>query len=243
VKTLVGLSVLALWGASAIAADLTGFWERRDDAGSGNYGGIDAKIPRAALISPQSAMGPPGGGPQLAVPIDKPHKAGEPYIVTTGRCGGGGMPFMMGHSAAIDIVQTKRDILIVPEMPGTRHIYMDGRAHPLSAMAEPSGTGHSVGHWEGDTLVVDTVGMNAGGGIPGGGRKSPETHLIERYRLIEDGKKLSVTFTWDDPKIYVKPHTYEYIYYKDPPETYAFEEWCDSSDPLQRQSIVPPEQK
>jgi hypothetical protein len=57
------------------------------------------------------------------------------------------------------------------------------------------------------------------------------------------GKRLSVTFTWDDPKIYRKPQTYEYIYYKDPPSTYAFEEWCDSSDPLQRQSIVPPPQK
>jgi hypothetical protein len=52
-----------------------------------------------------------------------------------------------------------------------------------------------------------------------------------------------VTFTWDDPKIYRKPQTYEYIYYKDPPSTYALEEWCDSSDPLQRQSIVPPPQK
>ena len=150
---------------------------------------------------------------------------------------------MMGHSAAIDIVQTAEEILIIPEMPGTRHIYMDGRSHPPLAAREPSIVGHSIGRWEGDTLVVDTVGLTAGAGIPGGGRRTPETRLIERFRLVDAGKRMAVTFTWQDPKIYVKPHTYEYIYYKDPADTYALEEWCDSSDPLQRQSIVPPEQR
>jgi len=153
------------------------------------------------------------------------------------------MPFMMGHSAALDIVQTSDEILIIPEMPGVRHIYIDGRPHPALDALEPSTVGHSIGRWEGDTLVVDTIGLVAGGGVPGGGRRTPETHLLERYRLLEGGQRMSVTFTWQDPKIYVKPHTYEYIYYKDPAETYAFEEWCDSNDPLQRQSIVPPEQR
>jgi len=153
------------------------------------------------------------------------------------------MPFMMGHSAALDIVQTSDEILIIPEMPGVRHIYMDGRPHPALDALESSTVGHSIGRWEGDTLVVDTIGLVAGGGVPGGGRRTPETHLLERYRLLEGGQRMSVTFTWQDPKIYVKPHTYEYIYYKDPAETYAFEEWCDSNDPLQRQSIVPPEQR
>jgi len=242
-----GLAICAL-GAVVIHAqtttpDLTGFWERHDDVGAGSFGRPDEKIPKAALLDPQSSMPRPGEGTQLPAEEGKPHKVGEPYVVTTGRCGGGGMPFMMGHSAALDIVQSKDEVLIIPEFPSTRHIYMDGRTHPPAGTLEPSNTGHSIGHWEGDTLVIDTIGLNAGGGIPGGGRKSPETRLVERYKTIDGGKRLSVTFTWDDPKIYRKPHTYEYIYYKDPPSTYAFEEWCDSSDPLQRQSIVPPPQK
>ena len=73
--------------------------------------------------------------------------------MTNGRCGGG-MPFMMGHSAALDIVQTSDEILIIPEMPGTRHVYMDGRPHPPLDAWEPSTAGHSIGHWEGETLVI-----------------------------------------------------------------------------------------
>lgn len=243
------LAIVAFIVSSALACaqsrpDLTGFWERRDVSGSGSFGGIDARIPKAVLVpGVQAAPAPPGEAPPNAAPAgEAPHKPGEPYVVTTGRCGGG-MPFMMGHSAAIDIVQTAEEILIIPEMPGTRHIYMDGRSHPPLAAREPSIVGHSIGRWEGDTLVVDTVGLTAGAGIPGGGRRTPETHLIERFRLVDAGKRMAVTFTWQDPKIYVKPHTYEYIYYKDSPDTYALEEWCDSSDPLQRQSIVPPEQR
>ena len=232
---------VASGGAAAQTPDLTGFWERHDDVGAGFFGGLDEKIPRAALLNPQD-MQRPGEGNQLPPEEGKPHPVGQAYVVTTGRCPGG-VPFMMGHSAALDIVQSKDEILIIPEFPSTRHVYMDGRSHPAPGTLEPSGVGHSIGHWDGDSLVIDTVAMNAGGGIPGGGRKSPETRLTERYRLIDGGKRLSVTFTWDDPKIYQKPHTYEYIYYKDPPTTYAFEEWCDSSDPLQRQSIVPPAQK
>ena len=50
--------------------------------------------------------------------------------------------------------------------------------------------------------------------IPGGGVRTPDSHLIERYRLLENGQRLSVTFRWDDPKIFQKPHTYEFRYYK-----------------------------
>jgi hypothetical protein len=243
--TIPGIAIFSLFAATLPAAnpapDLTGFWERHDDVGAGSFGGLDEKIPPADLINPQE-MPPPGGGAQLPYSEGKPHKVGDPYVVTTGRCANG-IPFMMGHSAALDIVQSKDEVLIIPEFPSPRHVYMDGRSHPAPGTLEPSSTGHSIGHWEGDALVIDTVGMTAGGGIPGGGRKSPETRLVERYKLIDGGKRLSVTFTWDDPKIYRKPQTYEYIYYKDPPATYAFEEWCDSSDPLQRQSIVPPPQK
>jgi hypothetical protein len=236
-----GVFFAAMGQAANSTPDLTGFWERHDDVGAGSFNGLDEKIPPADLIDPKS-MPAPGGGAQLPPEVGNPHKVGEPYVVTTGRCGSG-MPFMMGHSAALDIVQSKDEILIIPEFPSTRHVYMDGRSHPAAGSFEASNTGHSIGHWENDTLVIDTMGMTAGGGIAGGGRKTPETRLIERYRLIDQGKRLSVTFTWDDPKIYRKPQTYEYIYYKDPPSTYAFEEWCDSSDPLQRQSIVPPPQK
>ena len=58
---------------------------------------------------------------------------------------------------------------------------------------------------------------------------------------------MTLTYTWDDPKIYQKPHSYHYIFERAPPSTgrrisYALEEWCDASDPIEQQSIVPPKQ-
>jgi len=44
--------------------------------------------------------------------------------------------------------------------------------------------------------------------------RTPDSHLTERYRLMDGGQRLSVTFTWDDPSVFQKPHTYEFRYYK-----------------------------
>ena len=52
-----------------------------------------------------------------------------------------------------------------------------------------------------------------------------------------------MTFTWDDPTVYLKPHTYELTYYKSEPGTYAFEEYCHADDPAQGGSVVEPPQK
>jgi hypothetical protein len=54
---------------------------------------------------------------------------------------------------------------------------------------------------------------------------------------------LSVTSTWDDPAIYLKPHTYEMTYHKSEPGTYAFEEYCHADDEAQGGSVVAPPQK
>src|SRR5437868_2921143 len=100
-----GIAICGLFAALANAAnsapDLTGFWERHDDVGAGSFGGLDEKIPKADLINPQE-MPRPREVTQLPPAEGKPHKVGEAYVVTTGRCGNG-MPFMMGHSAALDI--------------------------------------------------------------------------------------------------------------------------------------------
>jgi hypothetical protein len=150
----------------------------------------------------------------------------------------------MQHSAAWDLLQNRDEVIQVPEVHTfPRHIYLDGRKHPDAAHLQHTVNGHAIGHWENDTLVVDTVGFLGGGGTPGGGRVGKNTHLTERFRLSEGGKKLSVTFTWEDPSIYLKPHTYELQYYRSEPGTYAFEEYCHADDPLQGGSVVAPVQK
>jgi hypothetical protein len=215
--------------------DLSGFWERKDDTGSGSFGGTLEKIPKAALK------------PEI-IEANRQAQARQQagYVVSYASrwCLTNLYPFFMQHSAAWDLVQTEDEIALVPEVHTfVRHIYMDGRKHPDPAVLQPSVNGHSIGHWEDDTLVVDTVGFTGGGGTPGGGRTSRNSHLIERFRLIDGGKRLSVTFTWDDPTVYLKPHTYELTYYRSAPGTYAFEEYCHADDPAQAGSVVEPAQK
>jgi len=66
--------------------------------------------------------------------------------------------------------------------------------------------------------------------------------VTERYHVAADGVHMRITFTWTDTKIYARPHGYAFEFERLPADGYAFENWCDSGDPLQRQSVVPPVQ-
>lgn len=157
-----------------------------------------------------------------------------------------GVPFIMGDSAPLDIVQSPREIAIIAEVQSSaRHVYMDGRGHPDMNVFDPTTNGHSIGRWEGQALVVETVGFNDRGNafIPGGGIRTPESKLVERYELQADGKELKVTFTWEDPKIFAQPHTYYFVYHKTPPETYALEYFCDASDANRGKTAEEPPQR
>jgi hypothetical protein len=86
-----------------------------------------------------------------------------------------------------------------------RQIFMDGRTHPEEL--DPTWYGHSIGWWEGDTLVVDTVGYN--GKFWFDRRGHPHTdqlHVVERYTRVNEGR-MEITITIDDPGAYVKPFT------------------------------------
>ena len=94
-----------------------------------------------------------------------------------------------------------------------RTVYMDGRGHPDISQRFPSG--HSIGHWEGDTLVVDTANFTDHRspyqiGVPSGGQK----HVVERYRLIEGGTRIAVEFVLEDPEYIAEPlaHARQLIY-------------------------------
>jgi hypothetical protein len=219
----------------ASVPDLSGFWERKDEFGGGNFGGTLERIPRAA-VKPEVL--------EQARKAAAAQQRGEVVSYGSKWCLTNSYPFFMQHSAAWDIVQTPDEIALVPEVHTfVRHIYLDGRKHPDPQHLMPSANGHAVGHWEGDTLVVDTVGFVGGGGTPGGGRVGKGTHLTERFKLMDGGKTLSVTSTWEDPALYLKPHTYEMTYHRSEPGTYAFEEYCHADDPVQGGSVVQPAQK
>jgi hypothetical protein len=143
----------------------------------------------------------------------------------TAACPVGNLPMMMASSPPINIVVARDEVLMGAESGRGRFIYTDGRSHPdvKNPSYVPSGFGHSIGHWEGDTLVVDTIGFAPRVCdsrrpvmlVPGGGRAKDTTHLVEQYRLA-GADELSVTFTWEDPTVFLAPHTYSYTYRRVP---------------------------
>jgi hypothetical protein len=89
-----------------------------------------------------------------------------------------------------------------------RQIFMDGRAHPDDL--EATWYGHSVGRWEGDTLVIDTIGFNDRFWFDFKGHPhTTQLHTVERYTRTSMGKLENVT-TIDDPGAYEKPFTIKF---------------------------------
>jgi len=104
------------------------------------------------------------------------------------------------HEAASHIF-----ILFEGNIHSYRQIFMDGRPHPEDP--DPTWFGHSIGHWEGDTLVVDSVGFNDRFWFDYLGHPHTEQlHIVERYTR-NDMDTLRIEVTIDDPGAYEKPFT------------------------------------
>jgi hypothetical protein len=107
-----------------------------------------------------------------------------------------------GGSLAFELVQTStRLVTIFETAPTYRKVYLDGRSHPKDL--NPSWMGHSIGRWDRDTLVIDSVGFNDKSWL----EIFPHTemlHVIERYRRPDKGH-LEIEVTIEDPATFAKP--------------------------------------
>jgi len=99
---------------------------------------------------------------------------------------------------------------------GVRRIYMD-RPHHKNPV--PSWNGDSIGRWEGDTLVIDTVGFNDKSWLFGGMQPhTEEAHLIERVRRVANGAFMEITITVEDRHALSSAYSYKRYYKKQPNE-------------------------
>jgi hypothetical protein len=127
-------------------------------------------------------------------------------------------------------VQTPKLIVVIHESdtPGLRQIFMDGRGHP--AVWNPTWQGHSVGRWEGDTLVVDTTGFNdkawlSLSGIP----HTEQLHVVERIRRPDYGH-LEVEITMEDPETFTGKWTRTFTATLAPPDEEILEFICNENN-------------
>jgi len=178
-------------------ADLSGVWmERRDTVA---FSANDPPLQPWAAARFQSAK--PGYGPHASAESEDPILSclppGVPRILL--------MPFPM------QIVQVPGEVIMIFEYDHfVRSIYTDGRQHPKEL--SPTWMGDSVGKWEGDTLVVDTVGFNDKTWLDMVGHPhSSALHVTERIRRT-DHETLQDDLTIADSGAYTKPWTGQQIF-------------------------------
>jgi hypothetical protein len=99
------------------------------------------------------------------------------------KANGWGYPMMMNSNAPIQFLVTPEETLIINAYRDVRHVYTDGRGHPPEEDRWPTAWGDSIAHWEGDTLVIDTVAVkNPNIYFHGAPPLSEDAHYVERLR-------------------------------------------------------------
>jgi hypothetical protein len=133
-------------------------------------------------------------------------RAGKIPFTADSTCWPGGVPGfdVYAHVRPIYFLQTPKEVTIIEESDmQVRHIYLSA---PHPAHPALSWYGDSVGHYEGDELVVDTIGLNDKTFVDN--YRTPHTnqlHVVERFKLIDGGKMLQVSVTVDDPGAFNMP--------------------------------------
>jgi hypothetical protein len=176
------------WASIAQLPDLNGVWEMTFGRGGFSPAQQPALTPKYAAIL-------------------KEFQANPPHDTQSANCVPPGLPGIMGEPYPIEILYTPGMVTVIAEaFMQVRHIYTDGRNHP----DDPDLTfnGHSIGHWDGDTLVVDSVGFSKDTplGMNMGTQHSEKMHIVERFHL-KDPKTLEIATTIDDPEALAKPWT------------------------------------
>jgi hypothetical protein len=144
----------------------------------------------------------------MKVDIDEILAGKKSAFTAQSSCVPAGVPFYMGYGGPDPIVflQTPKEVwMIWTEDNQVRRVFMNV---PHSTNLKPSWYGESVGHYEGDTLVIDTIGLNDKTVVDI--YRTPHTeklHVVERWRKIDNGEGMEVVFTADDPDSFYQPWT------------------------------------
>ena len=221
--------------------DLSGVWTRKwvtagtYDAAPSGPGPVmvDPAHPHVGMIAPDGSREPNARTtPWVADdsnPILKPETrvvvkritdgeiAGHPHVEHQTLCLPSGVPEVLNLRDNMQMLQSasgKEITLIYWRDSQVRHVYMDANH---SKNPPKTWYGESVGHYEGDTLVIDTIGLNDKTDTDRFGTPhSDQMHVVERYRVSDDKKTLEVSFTVDDPKYFTTQWSGKADYRHDP---------------------------
>jgi hypothetical protein len=229
--------------------DLSGVWEISRAPDQGRAAGAPAADQGRATGAPAAGRGrggggggspfgnignsTPGGAPYQpwAADLVKKRMADNSKDNPDAHCLPMGIAQLNAHLYPRKIIQTPTEVLLIYEASGTtvREVFLDGRPLPKRDDVEPWWNGYSVGHWDGDTLVIETTGLMDDGWLDV--RGSPLTSagkITERFRRPRYGS-LELEETIEDPKAYTQPFTAK-VYYRFSPDTQLLEFVCLDKD-------------
>lgn len=186
--------------------DLSGIWQPTADPND-TAGGIEGIVGPKYLIDVMRDLKGAVPFQPWAEKLYRERQANKLRDNPMIRCLPAGVPRLDAYTHPYKIVQTTDLVVILYESQTMfRQIFTDGRSHPTDP--EPSWLGYSIGKWEGDTLVVETMGFNGKTWLDGFGHPHSEAmKLTERFRRRDFGH-MDIEITIDDPKAYTKPIRY-----------------------------------
>jgi len=203
------------WAALARLPDFNGVWEIGLGGGGGRAGAPPPAAGGAATGAGRAGAGAGAGrgrgGGAAAGPALTPDYAAKRKALQdaaredneTANCLPQGMPGIMGQPYPMEFLLTPGQVTIVIEAyQQVRHIYTDGR--PLPADPDPKFHGSSVGRWEGDTLVVETIGFSPLTQLAPNTPHSGKMRIAERFRLA-DPDTMTIETTITDPEALTAP--------------------------------------
>ena len=181
--------------------------------GAAAAGGRAAAPPRPVAVIDGRA-GRPATAPKLTTEylakwevMRKSRMAGSSDTDPNAKCLSAGMPSMMGMGYGMEIQQTKDKITIYGELNDVyRRIFLDGRKPSQKTLDDPTYAGYSMGHWEGDTLVVENVAIREDALFDSFSPHSDQFTVTERIRFTSPGV-LEDRMTAMDPRALLEPFT------------------------------------
>ena len=164
---------------------------------------------------PYPKFGPEGVEALIEQP--KAQARGETYRDAIGQCFPPGMPMLMTRVWPHAFIQVPTAVYMISGFNNSvRTIFTDGREHSDSDLVVPSYNGESIGRWEGDTLVVDTIGISDELEIDTGMPHSSQFHLVERIHLDPNDSNILVNeMRMEDPEALAEPFEVTVRYRRD----------------------------
>lgn len=234
--------LLAMLASPALAdpPDLSGFWTLSGGQPKAGDPALIAKLPPNTVVIADTGIaefpsGEYGGLKPKPEALAKAKQWKPEDEMTLARvCAAPSLVYAIQGPFAFEIYQTKELIVFKYEyFDQVRIVFMDGRKHPPED-APHSKVGHSVGHWDGNELVIDTTHFSPATITNNGLDHSDKIHTVERYKLSADGKTLMAT-QWFEDKETLDNNGARFIEWTKKPGEYVYPYDCDPSLAVQYQ--------